>query len=171
VELGFDEYVALRGAVLVRFAVMLCGDQHRAEDLTQAVLARACTAWFRIGRMAQPEAYIKRMILREWLTWRRRRSSGEVPMADLPASVGNTIPAPGEPLTTTAVWGALAKLPARQRAVLVLRYYEDLPDERIAALLGCAVGTVRSSASRSLATLRNAEHSAEVVAGERSGHE
>ena len=166
-DLGFDEYVAARGAVLVRFAVMLCGDQHRAEDLTQVALARAYTIWHRIGPMTQPEAYVKRMILREWLSWRRRRSNWEVPMADVQASSSSTVPPPDEPATLTAVWGALARLPSRQRAVLVLRYYEDLPDEEIAALLGCAIGTVRSSASRSLAVLR----SAQFIPGERTSHE
>jgi RNA polymerase sigma-70 factor (sigma-E family) len=154
VVLDFEEYVSARGTALVRFAVMLCGDRHRAEDVVQAGLARAYRSWRRISAMERPEAYVKRIILREWLSWRRLRSSSELPVDAFADDDATAVPPPPEPSVLSALWQAMALLPARQRAVLVLRYYEDLPDSEIAALLGCAEATVRSLAARSLAQLR-----------------
>lgn len=150
--MDFDAFVLSRGAALVRFAHALNGDRQHAEDVVQTVLARVHGRWGRVRKMAEPEAYVKRMIVNEHLSWRRRRSNQEVS--------GQAVTAvPSDDATAALaerdrVWRQLAALPARQRAVLVLRYYEDLPDRDIAAVLGCPESTVRSHAARGLAQLR-----------------
>jgi RNA polymerase sigma-70 factor (sigma-E family) len=150
----FEEFVVARGGALLRFALMLAGDRHGAEDLVQSVLARAYPRWSRIEAMERPEAYLKAALVNEHLRWWRRRANREVPVA---------APAEREVADTTsahasrdAAWALLGRLPRRQRAVLVLRYYEDLPDAEIATILHCAPATVRSQAARALATLRSA---------------
>jgi RNA polymerase sigma-70 factor (sigma-E family) len=149
---GFDEFVAARGNALLRFAYLLCGDAYLAEDLVQTVLARAYAKWPRVAATERPEAYVKKMLVNEHLSWRRRRSSGEVSVA---APDGGAVGGSAEALAERdAAWRLLATLPRRQRAVLVLRYYEDLSDAGIADALGCSVSAVRAYASRALATLR-----------------
>ncbi|WP_433887859.1 SigE family RNA polymerase sigma factor [Streptomyces sp. CA-111067] len=158
--LTFEEYVAGRGQALLRLAFLLCGDAHLAEDLTQDVLLRVHGRWRRIAALDHPDAYVKRMLLNEYLSWRRRRSSSE--LLGVPQPDGGTgrpeDPADGDlgeqVARREAAWHLLATLPRRQRAVLVLRFYEDLTDAQIAGVLGCAAGTVRSQAARALATLR-----------------
>ncbi len=154
-EVPFEEWVAARGAQLLRFADALCGDFHRAEDLVQSALAKALGRWSVVVAMAHPEAYLKAMIVNDYLGWWRRRSRTEVPMPTPPevSRFGGADLAVGQ-ASRDAAWRLLARLPRRQRAVLVLRYYEDLSDEQIASVLGCAASTVRSSASRALAALR-----------------
>jgi RNA polymerase sigma-70 factor (sigma-E family) len=136
---------------------MLCGDRHRAEDLVQSVLAKAYPRWPRISAMQRPEAYLKAILVNEELRWWRRRGNREVPVAEPaaaePAATGD---AAGAQASRDAAWALLRRLPGRQRAVLALRYYEDLSDAEIADLLGCRRSTVRSQASRALATLRAA---------------
>ena len=149
-----EEYVAARGPALLRTAYMLCGDRYLAEDLVQEVLARVHGRWRR-QRIEHLEAYLKAAVVRQFLTWRRRRSGNE-PLLDPdrePTAPGRADTA-DEHAERDAVWTELAGLPRQQRAVLVLRYYEDLPDEQIAALIGCAPVTVRTHAARALATLR-----------------
>lgn len=151
-----EEFLAARGAALLRFALMISGQRHTAEDLVQAVLGRAYPRWARIAAMDLPEAYLKKMVVHEHLRWRSRRSSSEVPTAepareDTAAPVAS--PADGH-ASRDAAWALLARLPRRQRAVLVLRYYEDLTDAQIAAVLRCQVSTVRSQATRGIAALR-----------------
>jgi RNA polymerase sigma-70 factor (sigma-E family) len=152
-----DELVATRGQALLRFAYLLCGDAHLAEDLVQTVLARAYAKWSRVGGSERLEPYVKRMIVNEHLSWRRRRSSGEV-VTEAPGDSARPDTARPDGADAVAdrdaVWRLLATLPPRQRAVLVLRYYEDLPDAAIAEALGCAESAVRSYASRGLAALR-----------------
>lgn len=144
--------VVNRGAALLRFALMLCGDTHLAEDLVQTVLAEAYRRWSRISAVDQPEAYLKKMIVNEYLAWRRRRSNREVVMS-APTSDEQHNPSDLH-ANHHAAWALLSHLPRQQRAVLVLRYYEDLSDAQIAAILSCATSTVRSNATRALATLR-----------------
>ena len=153
----FENFVAARGGALLRFSVMLTGDRHRAEDLVQTVLARVYgRRWERIAAMARPEAYLKRMLVNEHLRWWRRRSSQESPAA-APHHLTPAQPdAQGAVAARDAAWELLRRLPSRQRAVLVLRYYEDLSDAQIAEVLGCRPATVRSQATRALATLRAA---------------
>lgn len=150
----FEDFIAARGDALVRFALMLCGDPHRAEDLVQTALARVYPRWGRVSAMERPEAYVKTVLVHDHLRWWRRRSSGEVPvehLREVPTADPSTAHAARD-----AVWRLLGRLPRQQRAVLVLRYYEDLPDSEIAEILHCKPGTVRSLASRALATLREA---------------
>jgi RNA polymerase sigma-70 factor (sigma-E family) len=154
----FEEFVEFRLAALLRYATVVTCDPHLAEDITQEVLLRAQSRWVGIMRMDQPEAYVKRMVLNEFLSWRRRRAARTVPMSfdGLEAAAGP------QPDLTAAVderdhlVRRIASLPPKQRAVIALRYFENRTDEEIADLLDCAAGTVRSHASRALATLRGA---------------
>ncbi|WP_020391032.1 SigE family RNA polymerase sigma factor [Kribbella catacumbae] len=150
---AFDEVVASSERRLLRLALMLSGGVHSAEDLVQTVLARAHRRWDRISALDNPDAYLSKMVVNEFLSWRRRLKNQELPLAELPDT-----PADDDVSTRLAqrdaAWRLLAGLPRQQRAVLVLRFYEDLPDDEIATILGCSTGTVRSHASRGLATLR-----------------
>ncbi len=145
-----DFYVALRPR-LVRTAYAVAGDLGVAEDAVQTAFAKAFRSWRRISRLASPEAYVRKMAVNEVLTTRRRaHARREVVRAELPDSpaVGQGVPVHDE------MWQAVLSLPPRQRAVLVLRYYEDLSEQQIADVLGCRPGTVKSQASAALATLR-----------------
>jgi RNA polymerase sigma-70 factor (sigma-E family) len=150
----FDTFVVVRGPALLRFAFVLCGHRHLAEDLVQEVLARLHLQWKRISRMQAPEAYVRTAIVRQYLSWRRRRASTEQVMAELP---DRTDPSDLEQQLAARdeIWTLLAQLPRAQRAVLVLRFYDDLGDSEIATLLGCAQPTVRANAARALARLRS----------------
>jgi RNA polymerase sigma-70 factor (sigma-E family) len=151
----FEDMVVSRGTALVRFALVLCGDAHLAEDLVQTVLARAYRRWERILGAEQPEAYLKKMIVNEHLSWRRRRSNRELPVPESPwgGEIASADGAAGH-ADRDAAWALLARLPRRQRVVLVLRFYEDLSDEQISEVLGCSASAVRSNAARALAALR-----------------
>ncbi len=149
---GIEEFVAARGVALTRFAYLLCGDRFLAEDLVQAVMERCVDGWLRHGMPAHPEAYVKKAITNEFVSFRRRAWTRDVVVADPPTAVvadGTATAADRDEL-----WQALAGLPSPYRAVLVLRYYEDLDDASIAEVLGCARVTVRSTARRALAQLR-----------------
>jgi RNA polymerase sigma-70 factor (sigma-E family) len=153
---SFEEFVVSRGAALLRFAYLITGDRHLAEDLVQEVLARVHLRWDRIEHAPTAEAYVRSALVRQNISWWRRRSArGERTVAEVPET-------PDGHSTEQAVtardemWSLLATLPRRQRTVLVLRFYEDLPDDRIAALLGCSPVTVRVQTSRALARLRAA---------------
>jgi len=150
---GFEEFVSARGGALLRFALMICGDPGRAEDLVQNALAKAYPRWGRIAALERPEAYVKTMVVHDHLRW-WRRGGREIPVA-APAD-GGVADRSGAHADRDATWRLLATLPRRQRAVLVLRYYEDLPDAEIAEVLGCSAATVRSQAARALAKLRTA---------------
>ncbi|HKD97715.1 MAG TPA: SigE family RNA polymerase sigma factor [Micromonosporaceae bacterium] len=153
----FEDWVAARGDALLRFALMVTADPGRAEDVVQTVLARVYLRWDRVGSLDAPEAYVKAAIVNEHLRWWRRRSSREVPV-DAPTADGPDgrpdADIAGRHASRDAAWALLGRLPHRQRAVLALRYYEDMSDDAIAAVLGCSAGTVRSQASRALAALR-----------------
>jgi len=149
----FDEFVHGRGRALLRFAYVLSGDAHLAEDLVQEVLARLHRRWDRITAMQHPEAYVRAAIVRQFLSWRRRRASTETVLAQVPEPAGLDEPQQ-RVLARDQMWRLLAGLPRAQRAVLVLRFYCDLPDDEIATLLGRAESTVRSQASRALARMR-----------------
>ncbi|MFC0505310.1 SigE family RNA polymerase sigma factor [Micromonospora costi] len=150
--MDFDDYVRARGAALVRLARLLTGDRHRGEDLAQEVLARAFARWNRISA-ANPEAYLRRMLVNASITRWRRLSSREIVVADTgdPASRRDL---ESEFVERDALWRHVRQLPAKQRAAIVLRYYEDLDDASIAALLSCSTVTVRTQVKRALATLR-----------------
>ncbi|MET8338040.1 SigE family RNA polymerase sigma factor [Streptosporangium canum] len=146
----FERYVEQRSARLLRTAYLLCRDWGTAEDLLQTALAKAWSAWRRVGD--DPDPYVYRILANTHASWWRRRWRAEVPTGILPDVTGED--PTGEIGAREAVRQALAGLPDRQRAVIVLRYFADLPDPRIAEILGCSVATVRSQASRALAKLR-----------------
>ncbi|WP_066364264.1 SigE family RNA polymerase sigma factor [Herbidospora mongoliensis] len=146
----FERYVDQRSARLLRMAYLLCRDWSTAEDLTQTALAKAWLAWRRVGD--NPDAYVYRILVNTHNSWWRRMWRREVPageLPDLPEAGGEDVIEDRDVLRV-----ALAGLPPGMRAVLVLRYFEDLSDAEIAAILGCSEGTVRSQASRALAKLR-----------------
>jgi RNA polymerase sigma-70 factor (sigma-E family) len=149
----FEEFVAARGQALLRFAYVLTADPNLAEDVVQTALVKALRHWNRVERSAQPEAYVRRIVVTTWADHWRRASSSEV-ASDVPDV--RTEPDFAERIgTADEMWQALAALAPRQRAVLVLRYYLDLDDEEIARQLGISRVTVRTQASRALATLRD----------------
>ncbi|MEU5277965.1 SigE family RNA polymerase sigma factor [Streptomyces asoensis] len=148
----FREFVAARSTALLRLAVLLTGgDQHAAEDLLQIALMKAYGRWAHID---QHEAYIRQIMYRQQVSrWRLRRYRAETTVPVLPESGTDSDAGTGAELRI-ALWAALGRLTKRQRAVVVLRYFEDLPEGEVAALLGCPVGTVRSTTYRTLAKLR-----------------
>ena len=150
---GFAEFVAGRSAALLRTAWLLTGDAGRAEDLLQTALAATWRRWRSVIAEGNPEAYVRRVLVTTWASWWRRRWRGEVPTAALPESVEGADLARGA-ADRDAVRRALARLSRQQRAVVVLRYAEDLSIEQTARLLGCSPGTVRVQTTRALAALR-----------------
>jgi RNA polymerase sigma-70 factor (sigma-E family) len=151
---SFEEYAAARGAALVRFAILITGDDHRAEDLVQDALARAYLRWERISRTDEPDLYVRRMLVNASRSWWRRRSNRELPVdgTEDRAASGDL---GAESAERDEMWRLIARLPHRQRAVLVLRYYEDLDDAAISAILDCSAVTVRTHAMRALNALRD----------------
>ncbi|MFD2766573.1 SigE family RNA polymerase sigma factor [Micromonospora eburnea] len=149
----FEEYVGSRGPALLRLARLLTGDEHRAEDLTQDVLARAYVHWRKIAGADRPDVYVRRMLVNANHSWWRRRSSRELAL-DTFADRADHDDLSGEAADRDEMWRLIRSLPDRQRAVLVLRYYEDLDDATIAQILDCSPVTVRTHAMRALAHLR-----------------
>jgi RNA polymerase sigma-70 factor (sigma-E family) len=152
VHSGFEEYVRARGDTLRRFAYLLCGDRHLGEDLVQEVLVKAYRRWPKI-ETDRPDRYLRTALVRSHVSWLRRLSSTE-----RPATIPDETPAGGDFADQQAVrdelWTRLASLTRAQRAVLVLRFYEDLDDRQIAEILRCAPSTVRVHAARGLSRLR-----------------
>jgi RNA polymerase sigma-70 factor (sigma-E family) len=150
----FDEFMASRWPGLVRLAFGLTGDRWLAEDLAQTALAKAYAAWWRVRRADDPDAYVRRILINASNSRFRRRRVTERPGVprDLPdPAVEDPAAEIGE---RSLLLSALAELPPRQRAIVVLRYAEDMTDAQVGALLGCSAGTVRSQAFRALAKLR-----------------
>lgn len=145
----FDRFVATRSDALLRTAYLLTGDHALAEDLLQASLAKCWFAWGRIE--GPPEPYVRRVLATTSATWWRRRSRTEYPTGDVPERAAATDTSVDD---RDALRRALGTLSRRQRAVVVLRYYEDLTEAQTAAALGVTVGTVKSTASRGLSRLR-----------------
>ena len=147
----FDEFAAAQLPAVLRFATALSGDPELAKDLVQEVLIRASERWPEIGR---PEAYVRKMVVNEYLSW-RRRSWRLIPSAagSCDAGVGSPDPADGYAERQTLL-AEMAKLPRRQRTALVLRYYEGFSDAEISDVMGCTQSTVRGHVFRALATLR-----------------
>ncbi|NYF54897.1 SigE family RNA polymerase sigma factor [Micromonospora purpureochromogenes] len=151
--MNFEEYVSSRGPALVRLARLLTGDEHRAEDLTQDVLARAYVHWRRIARADHPDVYVRRMLVNANTSWWRRRSSRELATSEF-AERAHRGDLGGEAAERDELWRLILALPDRQRAVLVLRYYEDLDYATIGQILDCSPVTVRTHAMRALTQLR-----------------
>jgi RNA polymerase sigma-70 factor (sigma-E family) len=151
-DAAFTEYFAARSEAMRGTAYLLCGDWHRAEDLVQATFTKLYLAWKRINRHEALDAYARQTLVRTFVSelrrgWFRKERVTEAP-ADLPADRR------GSAEDRLVLLAALAKVPPRQRAVLVLRYWEDLSVEDTARALGCSDGTVKSQAARGLQTLR-----------------
>ncbi len=148
----FDEFTRTHLPALLRFAKVLCVDRGTAEDVLQEVLLRVYARWDAVAELDQPETYVRRMIVNEYLSWRRKWSR-VTPSAAIRDE-------PGEPdraaqlVDRAQLVAEIAKLPRRQRAVVVMRYFGGISDAEIAADLGCSQGTVRSHLSRALAALR-----------------
>jgi RNA polymerase sigma-70 factor (sigma-E family) len=133
---------------------MLTGDPHTAADVVQETMIRVHLKWRQVNRAEAPERYVRRMLTNVYLDWRRGSWLRRVTLRAVPQEPP-PVPDPAEhSAERDHVWALLAELPRRQRAALVLRYYEGLADQDIADVLGCAVGTVRAHISRALATLR-----------------
>ncbi|MGI5214145.1 SigE family RNA polymerase sigma factor [Plantactinospora sp. CA-290183] len=152
---GFREFVEVRYGDLLRTAYLLTGSRHAAEDLVQNALLRAMRRW---AGVREPLAYVRRIMVNERLSlWHRIGSrellTGMVGEWSRPRAPDDRDLAEGV-VVRDELLGALGGLPARMRAVLVLRYWDDLPEAEIADTLGCSVGTVKSQASRGLARLR-----------------
>jgi RNA polymerase sigma-70 factor (sigma-E family) len=151
-EREFRDFVAARSTALLRTAYLLSGDWGAAEDLLQVSLTKTYLAWRRLDHIEAVEPYARRVLVNTATSWWRRRWHGERPTEVLPErGISDGLDAR---LERDALWAHVKQLPARQRAVLVLRFYEDLSEVDTAALLGVSVGTVKSQCSRALAALR-----------------
>jgi RNA polymerase sigma-70 factor (sigma-E family) len=149
----FTEFAAADMARLRRTAFLLCGDWHAAEDLTQIALTKTLLAWRRIRRQENAHAYAHKSLVNTYLSHRRTRRSGEVPVDRFPES--SSARAPGSTAELRIVlMDALAALPPQARAVVVLRYWEDLSIDQVAAILRCSTGNVKSQSARALEKLR-----------------
>ena len=152
----FTDYVKAREQTLARLAYLLTGDRDAAEDLLQNALAKCYRNWERVRGVEQPDAYVRRIMVNERNSrWRRivrrKESAGShvLEVHDHPAP-----PAAVDPAESLDLWRHVQALPRQQRAVLVLRYYEDLTEAQTAEILGCSLGTVKSHTSRALAAMR-----------------
>ncbi|MFC0627878.1 SigE family RNA polymerase sigma factor [Kribbella deserti] len=151
----FEEYAAARGQDLVRLGFTVSGDYQRAEDLAQIALMQAFRNWRRVQRTEDPHNYVRRILVNSYLSMTRKRSFTEAPAADIDSE--RTVPDPAiDIVNSDDLWRALARLSARERVVLVLRYYQDMDDRTIAEVLGIKPSSVRATASRALASLRSA---------------
>jgi RNA polymerase sigma-70 factor (sigma-E family) len=149
---AFSEFVDARSGSLFRTAYLMVGDHQLAQDLLQEALVKTLIAWPRLRDRANLESYTRRIIVTTSISWRRRRSFHELP--------SGTVPERLEPdqveavVTHDAVVAALMTVPPRQRAAIVLRYYQDLTVAQTAEVMGCSVGTVKSQVSAGLKRLR-----------------
>ena len=155
----FDSWVIANGSDLLRFGFLVLGDHHRAEEAVQKALVRVCGRWRRVSAADDPSAYVRRMMVNADISRWRKVGRREQPVEEIYPRKGAAAPSgTADPATAVtevdAIWRLCAVLPRRQRAAVVLRYYEGLPDAEIAKILDCAEGTVRSQIHRALATLR-----------------
>ena len=150
----FAGFVAARWGSLYRLAYLLAASPTGAEDLLQTTLEKAYVNWSRIGRMEYAEAYVRRMLATTLVSSRRRAWIREQPWDDVPDTAGDSTDIPV--LDRHLIWPLVCALPPRQRAVIVLRYYEDLSEAQIAVVLGCARGTVKSQSAAAIGALRRA---------------
>ena len=149
----FAEFVAARSASLYRTAYLMVGEHALAQDLLQEALTKTYVAWPRLREVSNAEAYTRRAITNTAISWSRKKSWHERPTESLP---DRAVLTGGDELGTRDwLWRELQQLPPRQRAALVLRFYEDLSEAQTAATMGCAVGTVKSQVSQGLKRLRD----------------
>lgn len=151
-ESSFDAWVEARFARLVRFAYLVTGSQHAADDAVQTALAQACARWSRVSRTDDPDVYVRRMVVNAHVSAWRRGGRRELSVAEVrDRAVGDHA---DDVARDDAVWRVCAALPPQQRAAVVLRFYEDLDYPEIARVLDVAEATVRSHVHRGLAALR-----------------
>jgi RNA polymerase sigma-70 factor (sigma-E family) len=148
---SFREFVAVHQQSLMRTAYLLTGDPHLAEDLLQSVLLKVLGRWPKLANVASLQAYARKALVNQYISWRRRLVRAELPSAEPPEG---SYSSEESTVVRLAMRQALARLPPRQRAVIVLRYYEDLTEQETAKLLNCSIGTVKSQAHDALARLR-----------------
>ena len=150
----YAEYVSGRLAALRQLAFLLCGDEHRADDIVQSTIEKLYLRWSRVSSVEHLDAYVRQMLVRTFLD-ERRRPWARVGLFGSAAPPSEPPPPAGPDVEGALVLrAALAKVPRRQQAVLVLRYLCDLPVDEVARILACSAGTVKSQASRGLANLR-----------------
>ena len=146
-RLGFEEFARARSDRLLRSGYLLTRDWAMAEDLVQTALAKV---WRRWASIDDPDAYLWRTLTTTYTSWWRRRWNGEIPTGTLPDQPDFAVDVEAR----ADLWQALAQLPRRQRAVIVLRYFVDLSEVQTADVLQCSVGTVKSQTHKALARLR-----------------
>lgn len=149
----YENFVRAQLPRLLRYATMLTGEREQAADLVQDVLVKAYRRWSRIRDADHPDRYVVRMVTNGYLSWRHSRAARLIAAGDVPDEVRQD-DFVAEHALREDMWQRLARLPRRQRAVVVLRYYEQLADAEIADLLGCAQATVRAHAHKALTSLR-----------------
>ncbi|NUW44350.1 SigE family RNA polymerase sigma factor [Nonomuraea rhodomycinica] len=147
---GFREFVLARQQALMRTAYLLTGDAHLAEDLLQSVLMKVVRQWHKLSKDGNPEAYTRKALVNQYISW-KRRPRPEVPSGEPPE---RGVSHDDATLDRMVLRQALDRLAPRQRAVIVLRFREDLSEAQTAELLGCSVGTVKSQTHHALARLR-----------------
>jgi RNA polymerase sigma-70 factor (sigma-E family) len=149
----FEEYAAMRWSACFRSAYLMTGDRGMAEDLVQTALSTCFVAWPRLRAREAADAYVRKAMLNTFLSWRRRSSWGrETSTAVLPEPV--TADGSARVDERQRLRDALARLPVKQRAVVVLRFYDDLSVQEVATAMGCSVGTVKSQTSEGIRKLR-----------------
>jgi RNA polymerase sigma-70 factor (sigma-E family) len=151
-DVAFRDFVLTRGTSLLRIAVMLTGNRADAEDLVQATLANTYLAWDKINDRGALDAYVRRAMINTHISWWRRRKLDEFPTDELPDQAVADHARDSD--LAEVVRRALDRLPRRMRAAVMLRYFDDLTEPEIAALLGVSLGTVKSTVSRAVARLR-----------------
>ena len=151
--LAFGDLVESRSTALLRLAYGVVGDYQLAQDLLQEALVKVYVAWPRLRSRSAAEVYARRTIVTTAISWRRRRSFHEPPVETVPDSVSD-LDEDDWFTTHDVLWQHVRRLPPRQRAALVLRYYEDLSEAETADLMGCSTGTVKSQLSAALSKLR-----------------
>jgi RNA polymerase sigma-70 factor (sigma-E family) len=154
----FVDFVHARQHALQRFAYLLTSNHHTAEDLVQTALAKTYLSWDKLRDRGALDAYVRRIIVNENASmWRRAWRRNERPSDELPDSGhGDHQRSDVDPVDRDAMWQVVQQLPTKQRAAVVLRYYEDLSEADTAAILGCSVGNVKSQTSRAIASMRAA---------------
>ena len=160
----FADFVQRRSGALLRAAWLLTsGDWALAEDLAQTTLGEVWRRWDRVATMDAPDAYAHRVLVNTSLRWRGRRWTGETAVAELPERVAVGGGGFQQVDVRESLRGALRELTARQRAVIMLRYFEDRTEAETAHIMGCSVGTVKSQASKALARLRHVPGLADIL--------
>ncbi|MDX5563699.1 SigE family RNA polymerase sigma factor [Streptomyces sp. ID05-04B] len=154
----FQAFVVGRWPRLMRTAFLLTGEQHAAEDLVQSTLEQVYVAWRRVRAADEPEAYVRRVMINAHARRHRRKLRELLAPRDDGPGFAHETPAPGDLIARAddrqTLLRALAALPPRQRAAVVLRYWEDLTETQTAEAMGCSVGTVKSNAAKGIAKLR-----------------